>query len=411
MLKTTTVLQPRCFETFHCIGSDCEDTCCDGWGVMVDKRTYEKYQNCSDPALAPRLHSLITINPTSSSDDDYAKITLSGSRCPFLAEGECSIQKRLGEEYLSDMCATYPRVMNLADGVLQRSLDLSCPEAARVVLLNSNRMEFDEEEYVEGAIRHGKLSTLDSSGLSGSSGQFQFLREMRGVIISLLQDRAHSMSQRLFMVGRLCAETASRDGADLVAHGPPPADFTAQPAIQLEVAVELILARIGSDFTPHRFLDCYREFMEGIRWTSESTMQEIASRYAEAYSQYYAPFISRHEYLLENYVVNYVYRTLFPFGSRESNQRLKSDGVGSSITSLSDARYMLMIAHYAVTRTVLIGMAGLHKSAFGLDHVIKLIQSGTRTFEHSLSFPGRVIEILADKGMTDPASLRVLIQN
>ena len=72
---------------------------------------------------------------------------------------------------------------------------------------------------------------------------------------------------------------------------------------------------------------------------------------------------------------------------------------------------MLMIAHYAITKTLLIGMAGFHKSAFGVDHVIKLIQSCTKTFEHSTTYPGQAIKMLADKAMTTPASLSVLMQN
>jgi hypothetical protein len=56
-------------------------------------------------------------------------------------------------------------------------------------------------------------------------------------------------------------------------------------------------------------------------------------------------------------------------------------------------------------------MAGFHREAFGLGQVIKLIQSSTKTFEHSLTFPGQVIQLLAEKGMTTPAKLFVLIRN
>ena len=153
------------------------------------------------------------------------------------------------------------------------------------------------------------------------------------------------------------------------------------PAAQLEVVLELIVARISSDSNSRRFLECYREFMSGIQWTSKSTMDEIGSHYAEAYSQHYVPFMSRHEHILEHYLVNYAHRTLFPFGLPESNQRLYDQRVPSPFA----AQYMLLIAHYAITKTLLIGMAGFHKSAFGVDHVIKLVQSCTKTFEHSTS--------------------------
>ena len=179
------------------------------------------------------------------------------------------------------------------------------------------------------------------------------------------------------------------------------------PAVQLELVLDLIVARISSDANPRRFLECYREFMSGIQWTSKSTMDEIGGRYAQAYSQHYVPLMSRHEHILEHYLVNYAHRTLFPYGLPESNERLRDPRVPSPFA----AQYMLLVAYYAITKALLIGMAGFHQSAFSVEHVIKLIQSCTKTFEHSATYPGLVIRMLADKAMTTPASLCVLIQN
>jgi lysine-N-methylase len=114
--------QPTRFDSFHCIGSACEDTCCVGWMIHIDKATYSKYQACSDAHFGPSLQTFVQTNQKSASDDDYAHIALTGATCPALSEGLCSIQHRLGEEYLPNMCATYPRVMNRVDDVLHRSL-------------------------------------------------------------------------------------------------------------------------------------------------------------------------------------------------------------------------------------------------------------------------------------------------
>jgi lysine-N-methylase len=61
-MQPAKVLQPRHFDAFRCIGSACEDTCCVGWLVHVDKPTYEKYRNCSEPEFGPPLRNLVTIN-------------------------------------------------------------------------------------------------------------------------------------------------------------------------------------------------------------------------------------------------------------------------------------------------------------------------------------------------------------
>jgi lysine-N-methylase len=417
------LLQPRHFDTFHCIGSDCEDTCCVGWLVHVDKATYEKYQTFSDPKWGPALRTLTTINENASGDDDYAKIIFNGAACSFLSGGLCSIQHTLGESYLPNMCATYPRVMNRVDDVLQRSLDLSCPEAARVALLDPLPMEFDEQEYVDGSIRHATYPALDLAGLKDSPEPYLFFRGLRRLVISVLQNRSQPIWRRLFRLGCLFEklnEIDSRDKdstrlkvlqqyADSLDDNTPgePVPALARPAEQLEVVLELIVARISTDFNPRSFLDCYKQFMDGLQWTSISTMGEIGARYAEAYAQYYAPFMSRHEHILEHYLVNYAHRTLLPLGLPESNQRLAN----ARVPSLVSAQYMLMVAYYAITQTLLIGMAGFHKDAFGAEQVIRLIQTGSKTFEHSLTYPGRVIDMLAGKALISPAALCVLTRN
>jgi lysine-N-methylase len=417
------VRQPRHYEAFRCLGADCEDTCCNGWRVMVDRHTYELYQNCPDPELKPSLTSLITINTSSTDDDDYASITPTGTQCPFLAEGLCSIQQKLGEDYLSKLCATFPRVMNLVDGVIERALEESCPEAARLALLDPNPMEFDESQEEQGSGRLGNLSVLVTSGSQYPHKPYRHFHEIRKLVLTLLQNHSYPLSSRLIILGYFCDKLNERAGHepdetpdivrgyadaidrglfnDLLRHS------TAQPATQLEIVVELIVHRITSDFTPRRFLECYEEFMRGIEWGPESTMAEIGLRYADAYGQYYAPFMEQHEYIMERYLVNYVYKTLFPLGPQESTHKLSLFRKNSSIS----AQYILMVLHYAALKAVLIGMAGYHKSAFDTNHVIKLIQSYAKSFEHSTAYPPRAVEILAEKGLKNAASMAVLIKN
>jgi len=415
-------LQPRSYHAFRCIGADCEDTCCIGWIVNIDKPTYEAYQRCNDPELGPRLHELVTINSASTSDDNHARIVLSGSGCPFLSEGLCEIQKKLGEQYLSTMCSTYPRVMNVVDDVLQRSLALSCPEAARLVLLDPKPMDFDEDEGPLHDPHVGQLSKLSTLN-DDARKPFRYFREIRGFVIWLLQYRAYPLWKRLAILGSFCdalhemteagchSQTpeiveAYRDGCNRNLFDQALNDHGSQPAVQLEMIVELIVGRISSDFTPPRFLECYQDFMQGIAWTAESSMDDIGRSYALAFSQHYVQFMSRHEYMLEHYLVNYVHRTLFPLGPQEANRELSVHHVASSIRD----QCLLMMVHYAIIQTVLIGLAGFHKADLAPGHVIKVIQSFTKTFEHSLSFPERMLQILADKDVKTCASFAILVR-
>jgi lysine-N-methylase len=300
------------------------------------------------------------------------------------------------------MCSAYPRVTNMVDDVFQRSLDLSCPEAARIVLLNPSPMGFDADEGAPHDPRLGHMSVLRTS-----QSPYEHFRELRGFAIWLLQYRVYPLWKRLAILGSVCDELHERADAlevlkeyrdsvcrnlldDLLANRPP------QPAAQLEMVLELIVGRIGSDFTPARFLDCYRQFMHGLEWTENSSMTDIGRRYAEACSQYFAPFLNRHEYMLEHYLVSYVHRTLFPLGPQESS--IRDHG-------------MFLLVHYAVIQTVLIGVAGFHKAELNSGHAIQVIQSATKTFAHSLTFPAHAKKILREHNMESCSGLAMLLRN
>jgi lysine-N-methylase len=233
------------------------------------------YQRCDDAELGPRLHELVTIRTDSTSDDNYARINLNGPSCPFLSEGWCAIQKKLGESYLAIMCSAYPRVMNVVDDVLQRSLDLSCPEAARIVLLDPAPMQFDEEEGPPRDPRLAQLSVLRTSN-GKSDKPYEHFRDIRAFVIWILQYRAFPLWKRLVILGSLCDQLqvlaatgrhsearevldAYREGMERDLSGQALNKQHPQPAVQLEMVLELIVGRISSDFTAPPLLACYQK--------------------------------------------------------------------------------------------------------------------------------------------------------
>jgi lysine-N-methylase len=416
-------LQPRSYHAFRCIGAQCEDTCCVGWIVNVDKPTYEAYQRSDDPELGPRLRELVTIHTDNASEDNYARIQLNGPGCPFFAEGLCSIQKKLGEEFLSVMCSTYPRVMCVVDDVLQRSLDLSCPEAARIALLDPNPMEFDEAEGAPRDPRIRNLSILRTTDVA-SDKPYRFFREIRAFTIWLLQYRRDSLWRRLTLLASFCdqlqqlvdtgqqektleAIEAYRDGIERGIFDQALASHQPQHAKQLELVLELIVGRIRSDYTTPRLLACYKKFMDSMQWTADVGMAELGERYAPAHAQYYAPFLAAHGHMLEHYLVNYVHRTLFPLGAQESTRGLSTHHIAKTVRD----QCLLLLAHFGIVQTLLIGMAAFHKDHFSTAEAIETIQSFTKVFEHSPSFPERALDVLKQKGVTSSVMLAILLVN
>ncbi len=393
------------YEQFRCVGADCEDTCCEGWQVGIDQPTYDKYQRSSHPVLGPQLQKWIQIQPAGNSVHSYARIALSGSRCPFLAEQLCSIQKELGEDHLSPTCATFPRVITRAGGAVERSLDPACPEAARLALTDPRPASFYEVA--------GEEQTPESTEkLPGSYW------EIRSTILHLLQLRKYSVPQRLTLVGHACdkldelleageGDPAVRQflegftfGVDAGLYDAHMQNQGADAGAQLALILELMVARIKLDYTAPRYVDLYRELVEGLQLEAGQSMKASGDHYARVYLENYQPFMLQHNYMLEHYLVHYAYRNAFPFGKKTLRER-----------NPLAAQYAVMVTYFAVIRSVSIGLAARHSSEFGTEHVVRSVQSISRTMEHCTAYPARLLEILDAKGMRTASALWLLVQD
>jgi lysine-N-methylase len=138
-MKTThsiDALIPEVNSDFQCLGSDCPDTCCSGWQVNIDKDSFFEYKNNTNPELKDLFLNSIQREKNATAHR-YGTIRLNqkDNSCGFLDQGLCKIQKTLGENALSDTCSGYPRITLQHGDMIQQGLTLSCPEAARRMLL------------------------------------------------------------------------------------------------------------------------------------------------------------------------------------------------------------------------------------------------------------------------------------
>jgi lysine-N-methylase len=62
----------------------------------------------------------------------------------WLDDGLCRIQAEQGEEALCDTCRNFPRLTHDYGDFLERDLELSCPEAARLILLGDDGLVEEE---------------------------------------------------------------------------------------------------------------------------------------------------------------------------------------------------------------------------------------------------------------------------
>ncbi|MGL4737471.1 MAG: flagellin lysine-N-methylase [Cellulosilyticaceae bacterium] len=138
---------PSYFKDFKCIAADCEDTCCAGWGIVIDEQTHHTYQNV-EGEFGEKVRSKIV------QDQDGDNVfVLNGENCPFLNQNNlCDIYTELGEKSLCYTCRQYPRYMEEFLDRREMGISLSCPEAARVILRNQEvtAFELSEDEVVAG---------------------------------------------------------------------------------------------------------------------------------------------------------------------------------------------------------------------------------------------------------------------
>ncbi|WP_433974474.1 flagellin lysine-N-methylase [Tunturiibacter lichenicola] len=419
MTPETLPVQPRYGSAFHCIGGGCEDSCCHGMSVLVDKKTYEQYQAFPEERLGSLVTQYVSINMTGASDSLYARISPNASnRCPFLsAESLCSVQKEYGSDHLSATCSTYPRALNNVENELEVSLYLSCPEAARQVLLETNSTQ-KAGDASPGHFRTDQFSRLSTTGSSSLHKPFRYFWEVRELVVAVIQDRGRPVWQRLFLLGMLCKRldavtSAEQDGSvpeilagyrEIVATGAlrdKMERIPAQPAVQLDVVLRLIDQRIRAGSCGARFLECFEMFLEGIGYSPESTAGSDVQHYVEAEARYCRPFFERHPHILENYLLNYVYRTLFPFG-REASAHYTPQSIFSE--------YMLMLAQFALIRGLLIGVAGRTREEFGEGHVVKVVQSFSKAVEHNPNYLKEINQFMEDRSLGNPEGVAALLK-
>jgi lysine-N-methylase len=385
-----TKVRPTYAGAFRCIGANCEDTCCRDWSIPLDKRTYEKYREFPEGKLGSLVKHFVSITPDAP-ENLFAQINLAPSGfCPFFTPDQCcGIQKEHGAQALSATCSIYPRALNLVEGELEGSLHLSCPEAARNILLVPDSLE-TKADLFSGEFRTDNVFRLATSGIEGAYKPYRTFHAVRALLVELVRDRARPMWQRLLLVGSLCKRLDAVTTPEQEESIPAMLDEYHQivqnnwlhaelegmprhPGLQLDVILRLTEARTSVVGAEDRFGGTFQAFLQGVG-VRNAQPEQIVERYVEAEAAYHRPFFERSPFILENYLLNLIFQTLFPFG-REGSPHLSALGIFDE--------YVLLATQYAWINGLLIGVSGRYKQTFDEDHVVWAIQSFSRAVEHS----------------------------
>lgn len=174
--------RPAYYDRFRCVASACPDSCCHEWEIEVDPQTAEKYRNLPGE-LGERLRGVLT------EEDGAIYFVNESSRCPmWRSDGLCRLQADLGEQALCQTCREFPRIKHDYGDFRELGLELSCPEAARLILSDEDGLFlFREAEQTEEADYDGEAMSC--------------LKRTRSDALTLLYGNPNEAAARLLLYG------------------------------------------------------------------------------------------------------------------------------------------------------------------------------------------------------------------
>lgn len=175
---------PDYYSEFKCIAGNCTDTCCAGWQVDVDDRSYAYYKTVTGE-FGERLHSVM-VDGKKGAEGQF-RIRPDG-RCPFLNDsGLCDLYTELGEDALCVTCDQYPRYTCEFGNLRETGIALSCKTAAELILGDDCAPGFVVHEDKE---LFPALNNIDAD-------LFNHLMKAREHAFEIILDRRYTITDRM----------------------------------------------------------------------------------------------------------------------------------------------------------------------------------------------------------------------
>lgn len=392
MQKKFLYFQPQYVGKFKCDGSKCNARCCKNWTIDIDKASYEKY---SALATAQEIIPHIEFN---SERNSYVVKLNEKNFCPMLTENNlCRLQKDYGEDFLSKTCASYPRHTYNFGNFFERSLTLSCPVAAELILFQKEPLEFKFIEVPEKVHSNGGKIQIGSFVLSEKNLVIFF--ELQVAMISILQERRFTIDQRLIVLGLLLDKLQEliSDGTDTDTLMGLITQYESENFLMEEVAP--LFRNFLPDAKPFMFfvmeflkyafmLESYegKKFVEllievlriKLDEKSRADIAEVATNY-ESLAGEREKFLKDYSPLLENYLVNEIFASCYPWRFAEE-----------SITK----NFAVLMISYKIFELLI--FATTQKNSAPKDDILKLVNLFTTKAGHNKNVYENFINLLKD---------------
>jgi len=382
-------LIPTYYNDFECIADKCEDTCCKGWGITVDKKTYLKYKN--KPGEEGLFYSKNVTRIRSNVNDElnYGKLKLDkNGNCKFLTnENLCSIVQKNGPDDLCRTCKQYPRTFtyNIKEKIQEASLSISCPEAARKVLL-SERITFEtnySDSYDRFMITVGSKNPLEFSFYSW---------DLRFLAIKIIQSNFYSTEQKITILGLLSNKLNELYTKNNIVDIPFVIEqFNAYCERKENVPVYSVPMEQTNYFNNtilNSKSSLRNEFLKSLL-EIENNQERSKNNYVNFSKYMHENFL----YVFENYLTNYVFSNNLFSGKNNPEDEFKKLSLHFSII-----KYLLKVIFFKNQKVT-------------EQEIVKVVYSIGREFEHDNHFVNKLIRELQKTNSWSLAHAIILVGN
>lgn len=407
--KKFKILQPKYYSKFQCDPIKCHESCCERWKIIIDKSTYEKYSHSENTTIKNIVKTGISINKESLNDDDFAIINLNKEMvCPFLNKNNlCEIFINIGEDSLSKTCKSYPRASVLVNDVIERGLEMSCSVAAKLALLNENGIEI---EYIMDTVNFNDIYVVspDIEDLK----QIEIVKEIRAMIIDILQSQTIELSERLAIVGCFLKQVVGiienlgsnheeilykikeeKRHITLEKFKTMKDKHPFQNSRQFHILNTILSMKFKEgdsiSFFSKRYIECLMQVLDVFADVKD---KELEHHYERNYKKYLKPYLNKKSYILENFLVNYIFIY--------SSEFFNFNNIWTS--------YLKLCVLYGLLKLNLVGLAVYHKE-MNDELMLKLIQSLSKTIIQDKTYWQSVIKYLEEEKLIKYTGLMTLI--
>ncbi|ACD51446.1 UNVERIFIED_ORG: FliB family protein [Clostridium botulinum] len=403
MKKSVKIIYPSYIDKFQCIGGKCEDNCCIGWDIDIDKETFKRYHKVKDETMKKMFQKNVHNNKFCTNENlDYGRIKLNkAKRCPFLDdENYCLIQGKFGEDYLSSVCTQFPRVLNKVDDHYEICLDSACPEAARIILSSKEKIDFKESEKSLG--KYTMSGVLDTRLSEFKNTPIKYFKEIRDFSIKIIQNRKLNISSRLYVLGDFLNKLE-----DLEIHKIK--EFINKYDIEVEsknykrermnYALQVSFFKnvvdsldIVNETDSDKFKNYTKELLKGYNIKDNNSVIENADEYINAFERYAETYIENNSYIFENYFVNFIYNNLFPFS--ESDYMFEG--------------YIMLLFRYSLMRFYLVGKY-IYNEKDSKEDMIEFIQVFIKAVEHDKNYRSEILEYIKENSFDNMEFAKMIL--